>query len=219
MALVRVYELAKELGVESRTILWHLTALDAPAISASSQVHPTAVRAVRERVAAGIAPSASSGHIVERLSRGPSPRFWDDDERPDPSELLGAGRAAREAGVVPATVRQWVARGHLQRADTTTSGRALYRRGDVTAAARTASERTRRAPAPQRVDPRLMCRPVTAAEAASIVGVSPSTIRMWVHRGHLHPVDPSRPMRFDPMVVLKVARRRAAPRRGPRRPN
>ena len=229
MALLRVYDLAKELGVDSRTIMWHLTALDAPVRSASSQLHPSAVRAVRERLAAGIAPRESSAHVVERLVARPSPvrdeddrrahvverlvarpssPVWDEDDKPDPNELLTARRAAREVRVVPATLRQWIARGHLERAGTNTAGHVLYRRCDVERAARETSARTRRTPPPARVAPVLMRRPVTALEAARMVGVSPSTIRMWVHRGHLRALYTTRPMRFDPMHVLQVARRR-----------
>lgn len=208
MALQRVYELAKELGVDSRTIMWHLRTLDAPVRSASSQLHPSAVRAVSERLAAGIAPSDASVHVVERLVVRPSSPVWDEDNWRDPNELLTARSAAREVSVVPATLRQWIARGHLERAGTNTAGQVLYRRGDVERAARETAARTRRTPPAARVAPVLMRRPVTALEAARMVGVSPSTIRMWVHRGHLRALDMTRPMRFDPVHVLQVARRR-----------
>ena len=48
MAKVRVYELAKELGVESKTLLSHLKEQGEFVRSASSTIEPPVVRKVRE---------------------------------------------------------------------------------------------------------------------------------------------------------------------------
>lgn len=49
---------------------------------------------------------------------------------------------------------------------------------------------------------------VYGPEAAALVGVAPSTIRMWVLRGRLRSVDlPGRPL-FRVSAVLRAARRK-----------
>ena len=56
MAKVRVYELAKELGVESKTLLSHLKEQGEFVRSASSTIEPPVVRKVRESFPAEQAP-------------------------------------------------------------------------------------------------------------------------------------------------------------------
>ncbi|MGN0112287.1 MAG: translation initiation factor IF-2 N-terminal domain-containing protein, partial [Cellulosimicrobium funkei] len=53
MAKVRVYELAKELGVESKTIMTKLTELGEFVRSASSTIEPPVVRKLRDAFPAG----------------------------------------------------------------------------------------------------------------------------------------------------------------------
>ena len=61
MAKVRVYELAKELGVESKTLLSHLKEQGEFVRSASSTIEPPVVRKVRESfTAAVVAPGDTS---------------------------------------------------------------------------------------------------------------------------------------------------------------
>jgi hypothetical protein len=56
---VRVYELAKELQVESRVIMRELASMGEPARSASSVIEPPAVRRLRQRLGGHPEPSAS----------------------------------------------------------------------------------------------------------------------------------------------------------------
>ncbi|MBC7559162.1 MAG: translation initiation factor IF-2 N-terminal domain-containing protein, partial [Dermatophilaceae bacterium] len=60
MAKVRVYELAKELGVESKTLLNHLKEQGEFVRSASSTIEPPVVRKVRESFPAEQAAVASA---------------------------------------------------------------------------------------------------------------------------------------------------------------
>ncbi|MHA7135014.1 translation initiation factor IF-2 [Oerskovia turbata] len=60
MAKVRVYELAKELGVESKTIMTKLTELGEFVRSASSTIEPPVVRKLRDAFPAGGTESASA---------------------------------------------------------------------------------------------------------------------------------------------------------------
>ncbi|TGJ96663.1 hypothetical protein DLJ96_00755, partial [Actinotalea fermentans ATCC 43279 = JCM 9966 = DSM 3133] len=60
MAKVRVYELAKELGVESKTIMTKLTELGEFVRSASSTIEPPVVRKLRDTFPAGGTESASA---------------------------------------------------------------------------------------------------------------------------------------------------------------
>ena len=62
MAKVRVYELAKELGVESKTLLSHLKEQGEFVRSASSTIEPPVVRKVRESFPAERAAAAAPGN-------------------------------------------------------------------------------------------------------------------------------------------------------------
>ena len=71
MAKVRVYELAKELGVESKTIMTKLTELGEFVRSASSTIEPPVVRKLRDAFpAGGAAPSrpAIRAALLARLT-------------------------------------------------------------------------------------------------------------------------------------------------------
>lgn len=61
MAKVRVYELAKELGVESKVVMAKLQELGEFVRSASSTVEPPVVRRLREQLPAERAAAAKSG--------------------------------------------------------------------------------------------------------------------------------------------------------------
>ena len=58
MAKVRVYELAKELGVESKALMAKLNELGEFVRSASSTIEPPVVRKLRDIYPAGAAPAA-----------------------------------------------------------------------------------------------------------------------------------------------------------------
>lgn len=224
MARVRVYELARELGVSASQVLASAKQLGASPRSASSPLEPDEVRRLRETFGMrGTDPRPSL------RNRGPNPfeppsgvrppprpgRPYDDDpwhEVPSQDDELTAKQASHELGVSAGAVRQWVHRGYLRAVGV--RGRAhLYRRGDLKSARREAERNTRQPPAPFLVRPALTRRSVSTAEAASLAGVLPSTIRVWVHRGLLRPLEaPGHAHRFDPMQVLRVARRH--PRRG-----
>lgn len=96
-------------------------------------------------------------------------------------------------------------RGYLQRSGTRGTA-ALYMRSDAERAGRQTHLRTPRVQEPWSA-PRYR-RPITALEASGLVGVSKSTIRMWVKRGHLSPIgrDGNKHL-FDPLHVLRAARR------------
>lgn len=203
---VRVHQLAVELGVETHRLMADLAREGVRVRSASSVLDDRTV--AEYRAARGTVPSTagSDDSSLTMLPRGPAPHWWDDDWR-DPEEQLSAERGARELGVTAAAVRQWVRRGYL--AADGKSGRAhLYRRADLEAARDRARANTLRPPAPFWVPRQLVQRPVTTAEAARIAGVAQSTIRMWVHRGHLNPTQAAGQSHlFNPTQVLRVARR------------
>ena len=60
MAKVRVYELAKELGVESKELLAHLKQQGEFVRSASSTIEPPVVRKIRENPPAAAKPSSGA---------------------------------------------------------------------------------------------------------------------------------------------------------------
>ncbi|WP_308199839.1 translation initiation factor IF-2 N-terminal domain-containing protein [Isoptericola croceus] len=202
---IRVHELAKELGLTSSELLGDLRDRGVFWIrSASSLLDPQLAADLRR--AAGVPPDQA----VPRPSmpRPTSAPWRDDEDCDDPREQLTAAQGARELRVMPAAVRQWVHRGYLSPVGT--RGRAhLFRRVDLETARDRARANTRRPPVPFPIRPSMTRRPVTTLEAARIAGVTPSAIRTWVLRGHLHPLPQAgRGHRFDPMQVLRVARRR-----------
>ena len=192
MAKVRVYELAKEIGVPSLTVMETATALGHPQRSASHPLEPSLVRELRTK----LQPDAP----LSPLPPTPPPPV---PPRPKvPSDLLTAVEAARYLDVQPATIRKWVTRGYLQRSGTRGTA-ALYVRREVERAGLQTLLRTHRVQEPWSA-PRYQ-RPITALEASRLVGVSPSTIRMWVKRGHLSPTgrDGNKHL-FDSLHVLRV---------------
>ncbi|HCX85588.1 MAG TPA: hypothetical protein DHV14_10740, partial [Micrococcales bacterium] len=59
MAKVRVHELARELGIDSKTMLSRLQEMGEYAKSASSTIEPPVVRRVREQLAGSGAPAGA----------------------------------------------------------------------------------------------------------------------------------------------------------------
>ena len=199
----RVHELAKELGLTSGELLVDLRGRGVYLRSASSLLDPQLVADLRRAASGAPGPPAPQPPIRRPTS---APR-WEDEEYDDPREQITATQGARELRVKPATVRQWVHRGYLSPAGT--RGRAhLFRRVDLEVARDRARDNARRPPAPFPIRPSLTRRPVTTLEAARIAGVTPSAIRTWVLRGRLEPLPRvGRGHRFDPMQILRVARR------------
>lgn len=111
--------------------------------------------------------------------------------------------AAEIFRVKPATIRQWVHKGYLEPtgrlgASNTFSIEDLQRAvKDIDArgkrpgipAAQQRGKFIRTGRLPTRYDERLL----TIPESAALLGLSPSTIRSWIHRGILTPAENSRP--------------------------
>jgi len=70
VAKVRVYELAKELGVESKALLQHLKEQGEFVRSASSTIEPPVVRKIRENPPAAPAPKAGAGKSTTKKAAG-----------------------------------------------------------------------------------------------------------------------------------------------------
>ena len=218
---LRVYALARDLGVESRTVLRVLKDLGVYARSASSLLDEHTVRVVHAKIVGHpveqVRPELPSRSVhstarPENPFRGPlramnAPRRT--VRRVDPDERFTAEELEKRLGIRPATVRKWASRGYLAAVGERDRSR-LYRYGDAVQVRNEARARRRTArgspPIPE-LQWRIV-RPVTASEAARLAGVSPSTIRTWVRRGHLTPLHAEvRPMTFDARSVVEFAYR------------
>lgn len=149
--------------------------------------------------------------------------YWDDRRvwrNWDGPDELTTAEAAIAYAVRPATVRQWVHRGHLTpiRRD----GRTLiFEARAVYTAAIATGDRNQQPGGPLRRDfdrdrehgargvtAEAMTALVTAEAAGAAVGVSPSTVRSWKRRGHISPVQHRGRTPFYLLAdVVAVARR------------
>lgn len=220
VAQVRVYEVARELGWESQAVRQKLQEIGHPVRSASALLPPEVVDRLRAAVAEADPPwQQLPRRGFHRLGFGGRDHYYEEHPLAGRSRLTTA-EAARLCKVRPATIRQWVARGYLVAVGR--EGRsAVYATADVRRAQ--ADVLARSTPTPS-IDTELPLRSadleslVNDAEAAELVDVAPSTIRMWVHRGHLKPApDAEGPRKFTVQAVLVAARRDRAPHHGPRR--
>lgn len=205
-----MHALARDLGVTSSALLEYLRGAGRPVPSAATLLPAESEAAARShfRSHAGDAPAGPGADRPQRR-RVPAD-FWDDDSWGSDPGPLSTADAARLCGVRPATIRAWASRGYL-----TAVGRAgrtsLYDLQQVEAARDAVAARTPLGP-PVRTAVRLRSKDLEAlvhgSEAAAIVGVAPSTIRMWVLRGRLRPLaQPGRPL-FQVGDVLRSARRK-----------
>lgn len=207
--IVRVYELAKELGIESKTVMCRVNEAGGAVRSASSVLDPVIEKRVRDLVA------LSKRDPAERPAphpapRRPTPRWpaddFDDEPLPRRTILLDARDVSRRLDIRQGTLRQWVHRGYLARAETR-GRRAFYWQHEVLAAQEQTRARQLRVTGSARAWPAEVLRePLTTRQAAIVASVAESTIRMWVHRGHLEPLRRgARPLLFDGQKVLAMS--------------
>jgi len=209
-----VHSLAADLGISSRELLEYLNRTGEPAVSASSTVTARAELAARVEFGARAPTRAQPA----RRPAGQPPRpgaadnYWWDDHDPWSRcpEQVTAEEAALLCGVKPATIRQWASRGYLTPVGQ--RGRSLLYDSRQLARARDEVRDRNRTGPPLASTARLRSKDLVALvhgdEAARLVGVAPSTIRMWVLRRRLRPLDqPGRPL-FRVEDVLRAARRR-----------
>lgn len=212
-----------------------------PHRSASSALSPAAARLLATVTTTDVL-NESARHYRPRARRWVPYWYWEDDEDywgkqsyawhqwNGPDELTTA-EAAAAYRVVPATIRQWVRRGHLK-ALRREGGTIIFEARAVNLAALAAGDRnqqpggplTRRdrfdddRPAGWGLSARLMAELVTADIAARAVDVSPSTIGSWRKRGHLRPATyQGRSPLYRLADVVAVARRpKHRPKRKPK---
>lgn len=123
-------------------------------------------------------------------------------------EYSATADAARQSGVPAGTIRQWVKRGILTPAVTTPRGH-WFDLGDIFDAKDRVRPQARRKPTRQAdIGSRDLDALITGPEAARLYDLSPSTIRMWVKRGHLVPAKPGPRPLFRVQDVLRAAERK-----------
>ncbi|MEO7754469.1 MAG: translation initiation factor IF-2 N-terminal domain-containing protein, partial [Terracoccus sp.] len=96
MAKVRVYELAKELGVESKVLLSHLKSQGEFVRSASSTIEPPVVRKIKETFPAELRSGGSAPKAA------PAPSTVPTGQKPGPRVAAPAARQSTPAAAAPA---------------------------------------------------------------------------------------------------------------------
>jgi transposase len=146
-----------------------------------------------------------------------------------PAELLRYQRVLTTRDVADlydvtlATVRQWVARGHI--APTGKLGPSnVFDAHQVREAVEAILERSwvgrlKGEPAVGPIPPRYWDAIVTPTEAARLIGVSPSSIRSWLNRGHITRLQSSTSraveLRLGDVVAAAARKRGRTPRKQP----
>jgi len=194
--------------------------------------------------ASGTAPRSSAA-----VKRRPGPRPFTRqqparDEYDDPIDNLRyqpeitTRDVAHLLDVTQATVRRWVARGYIGPVGKSGPSNLLNTREGLDAvdgveARRKATGRARRkyrnrvelSPI-DRIRPKHYDAVLDVGDAARLIGVSPATIRSWIHRGHLIALASSKPrtirLRLGDVITAgqsrQLPRRSARPERRRRRP-
>jgi hypothetical protein len=211
---MRVHELAWEVGVSSADMLARLRSEGEYVTSHMSSVPAPFVRALRAETTAaprpprwmvqpratgpiGPVPRVSPAARRWRRKPGPARRSFEEpasNEYDDPIDdlrhlpELTTYDVARLLNVKPGTVRQWVARGYLRPSDNYRTSHVFETR-DVLLAYDRIKERDNSYDRPGvNIRPKLHDSLVDVRAAARLAKVAPSTIRTWIHRGHLTPV-------------------------------
>lgn len=177
---VRVYTKAKELGVSSRDLLAYLAIKGCQLPSASCDLTEETLALIPTRFVADITWEARTFRSPDSLSAYP----------PWPQVVTGY-QASQIAQVSPATIRQWVRRGRLAKADVRGHGsEAVYHLDDVLAA-RLKTRQSRRESVPDYRLPRLSSKTfdalMSARQAANYLNIPESTIRSWARRKRIRP--------------------------------
>lgn len=195
--VVRVDDLAKDMGWHRRDLLAYLQWIGNPLGDGSSAVPEPVVALVRTTRRSDLRRALADVHGITT---------------PRPRDLVSTAEAARIARVQPATIRQWVRRGHLVAAESRDSSRSLsFDPDEVRDAMAITRRRRRHQSAPEYNEPELrrwgFDALVTTQQAAGYLGIPESTIRSWVRRGRLSPVGRrGRAMQFRLVDIYAMLR-------------
>lgn len=175
---MRVYAKAKQLGITSRALLDYLAKNGCVLPSASCNLTPEALELI---------PEGALIDIARTLWFSPRPELlppW-----PPWPQLVTGYQAAQIARVDPATIRQWVRRGHLVQADLRGHSKGALYALDAVLAARLHTRQRRRDKVPTYRVLKLRAENfdelVTVREAAQMMDIPESTIRSWARRRRL----------------------------------
>ncbi|GGB19452.1 hypothetical protein GCM10011492_06600 [Flexivirga endophytica] len=124
-------------------------------------------------------------------------------------EYVATTEAAKRSGIPAATLRQWVKRGILIPAHTTARGHWFDMDRVFDAKHRISHNNAKYWPMRQvDIGSRDLDALITGPEAARLYGLSPSTVRMWVKRGHVTPAKPGPRPLFRVQDILRAAHRK-----------
>lgn len=260
---MRVYELARALGLPSRDVIAQLRADGEWVDSHLSAVPaPVADRCLPER-RAPVQRQPADATVAGRLPRYPRPSLLSVEPRParqprfkrrpgprpctmqqpardeydDPIDDLRyepeitTHDVASLLRVTQATVRRWVARGHISPvgkfgpSNLFNTDQVLSAYDDIEARRKATGRARREYQYSQvklrpinRIRPKHYDLVVDVGEAARLIDVSPATIRSWIHRGHLTPLGSSKPRAVQLRLgdAIAAAHSRQLPRRSAR---
>lgn len=224
---VRGYELARELGAQWRVLA---RVLGLSSFGSMRRLSPSVAADIRNAWSM-VPPDAIAVAEAAIQAEDAADQARDEAEHPEryAPELLTSQLIRRHFAVQPATVRKWVQRGYLSPVDSAARPH-VFSRSDVQRAidatksrniaasdpARRGgqSDRRRSESARLRIErtPRIRTDELVDSEtAATLVNVSPGTIRAWVSRGHLKPspFKDGRKHLYVALDVIRAARLRA----------